>query len=80
MEHRRYLNQKLIGLMEDELDLQKRTTRHELQDMSNVALDSHLARTTYLHRLVWEDEQRVHVQREADLEDAVAAFQVQEQH
>ncbi|KAF1366042.1 hypothetical protein EJ07DRAFT_150506 [Lizonia empirigonia] len=74
-EHRRYLNAKLISLMEDEMDMQRRTTRRELHNMSDKAFDSHLARTMESHRHLWEAEQNNSKHGETDPETASADLQ-----
>ncbi|KAF9698713.1 hypothetical protein EKO04_002922 [Ascochyta lentis] len=57
-QHRRYLDIKLISFMEDEMDTQKRTTRQELRNMGDDEFKKHLAQTTSMHKLTWEDEQK----------------------
>ncbi|KAJ4325995.1 hypothetical protein N0V94_000360 [Neodidymelliopsis sp. IMI 364377] len=59
-DHQRYLKGKLIRVMEDEMDLQKCTTRKDLRSMSDEKLEEHLARVTAAHKLLWEVEQRKH--------------------
>ncbi|KAF2625896.1 hypothetical protein BU25DRAFT_472689 [Macroventuria anomochaeta] len=73
-DHRRYLNTKLISIMEDEMDMQTRTTRQQLQGMSDSEFDSHLAKTTYMHKLSWEVKQRTRETGEMDLKASLANF------
>jgi hypothetical protein len=57
-DHQRYLHTKLIALMEGEMDMQHRTTRRELSDMSYKELESHLAKTAAMHKLTLDLQQR----------------------
>lgn len=65
--------------MEDDMDIQKRTTRKELNDMSDMELDSHLIKTRSAHKLWWEGEQRIRKQYGIHLKTASADLQQQEQ-
>ncbi|KZM19655.1 uncharacterized protein EKO05_0004351 [Ascochyta rabiei] len=79
-QHRRYLNRKLISLMEDEMDMRRRTTRKELQNMSEKELESHLARTTSMHRLACDDEQKNNRTCEADTKTVPVDLQQHDQY
>lgn len=74
-EHRRYLDAKLISLMEDEMDMQRRTTRRELHNMTDKAFDSHLARTMKSHGDIWEAERNDSKHGETGPETASADLQ-----
>jgi len=55
--HWRYLQTKLVSIMEDEMDMQSRTTRRKLQTMSDNDLESYFDRTVSMHKLAWNLKQ-----------------------
>jgi hypothetical protein len=77
--HQRYLDGKLIRFLEDDIDLEKRTTRKQIDDMSNAELTRYLAKITSKHKLWWEAEQRNYKHGESDIKTVLADFNQQEQ-
>ena len=77
--HQRYLNTRLVTLMEDEMDMAARTTRRELREMSDKELESHLAKTTSMHKTHLKLKQRASKSDESDLEASLSAFQEKEE-
>jgi hypothetical protein len=76
--HDRYLDSKLLGIMENELDLAYRTTHRQLRDMSENEFKLHFQNTKKMHKHHWEKENNI-VSCEADANITLASFQKQEQ-
>ncbi|KAJ4992701.1 hypothetical protein SVAN01_01747 [Stagonosporopsis vannaccii] len=55
--HKRYLQTKLISIMEEELDIKSRTTRRELSAMSDDDFKAYFRRTVTMHKLTWHTKQ-----------------------
>ncbi|KAJ8110253.1 hypothetical protein OPT61_g6854 [Boeremia exigua] len=53
-EHRRYLRTRLIAIMEDEMDMQRRTTRQEFSAMADEDFETHFDKTVSMHKLTWD--------------------------
>ena len=77
-EHDRHLDSKLIGIMEDELDLGYRTTHRQLRDMSEKEFKLHFQHTKKMHKHHWEKHNNIK-SGEADANITLASFQEQEQ-
>lgn len=79
-EHDRYLDSKLITIMEDELDVAYRTTYRQLRDMSEKEFKLHFQHTKKMHKIQWDIERKnYHKSGEADANITLAMFQEQEQ-
>ncbi|KAG9205159.1 hypothetical protein G6514_008736 [Epicoccum nigrum] len=77
-EHDRYLDSKLIGIMEEELDLAYRTTHCQLRDMSDKEFELHFQHTRKMHKIHWDKK----INNRSDAANAnitLANFQEQEQ-
>jgi hypothetical protein len=77
-EHNRHLDSKLIGIMEDELDVGYRTTHLQLRDMSEKEFKLHFQNTKKMHKHHWEKKNNI-MSCEADANITLASFQEQEQ-
>jgi hypothetical protein len=76
--HEIYLKAKLINIMEEEMDMVTRTTRRDLNNMSEKELDTHFNKTKSMHKLSWDMKQRRNDIGEMDSQTALAAFQEKE--
>ncbi|KAH6620365.1 hypothetical protein C7974DRAFT_232111 [Boeremia exigua] len=56
--HQRFLHTKLINFMEDEMDMHKRTTRRELQKLSDEEFASFFNEIVSKHESVWALQQK----------------------
>lgn len=59
IDHKRYLDVKLVTMLEDELDLSKRATRRELMAMTDDDLQRYLIKVTSAHKNWWVAEHRL---------------------
>lgn len=57
--YQRYLQTRLISIMEDEMDVQGRTTRRELHAMDDKTFESHFGRTMSMHKNTWDHKQTI---------------------
>jgi hypothetical protein len=71
LQYQRYLDVALIKFMEDELDVEKRTTRAKLASMKEMDFDTYLKNIKSAHRDAWiadqQDEKPSKPQLRADL-------------
>lgn len=77
-EHERYLKARLIGFMEDELDMSSRTTRRQLNDLSEKEFEAYFTKTKSVHKVKWEIKQKRDKIGEMDVKTTLVTFQQKE--
>jgi hypothetical protein len=78
LRYQRYLDVALIKLMEDELDVEKGTTRAELTSMKETDFNNHFKNIKSAHRGVWIASQQAENSSNAQLKADLALFQARE--
>lgn len=77
--YERYLRAKLINIMEDEMDMETRTTCRGLNSMSEEECNAHFNKTKAMHKLSWDIKQRCDKISGTDVKASFAMFQQAEE-